>query len=160
MSLTAIKDQIQVILAGVPGTGIIHPYERFSNDWNKYLAIFQDANRKINGIMFTREKFTSRFATAAEVERAHVFVIRRFSGLRDAAGSGILFDEINELILQAFEAEENETLGGACLTICPDWGPMAGAVGAQMDISEPRMFGNVLCHYAEFRLCAVEQTQR
>lgn len=157
MSLTLIRAEIKTILEGVTGIGIVHNYERLSIDATKFLTLFKDTKTgKINGCMFRREKFTRQHGMGGRVAIAHVFVLRRFTGLQDADATDISFDDVNELIADAFDTEAAEDLNGKCDTIHPDFGPMSGAAGIQLDISEPRMFGNVLCHYAEMRLCAVE----
>ncbi len=154
MSLADIREQIKVILSGVPGIGVVHDYERLALDWNKFLERFKDADGHINGCSFAREKWQERQQTMGETETCHIFVFRRVMGLQDDRATGILFDDHLEDFRAAFGGDE--TLGGTCRTINPDWGPMEGAVGLQGDIIEPRMFGNVLCHLAECRLCAIE----
>jgi len=154
MSLAAIRERIKVILAGVDGIGVVHDYERWSPDWNKYLALYKDADGRINGCAFVREKWQEQQQTIGETETAHVFLFRRIMGLQDERATGIMFDDHLENMRAAFKG--HETLDGECRTIDPDWGPMAGAVGLQGDVIEPRMFGNVLCHVAECRLCVIE----
>lgn len=154
MSIPAIREQIKVVLAGVPGIGVVHDRERFAADWGKFLNLFKDADGRINGCMFSRESRRRVQATMGETEKAHVFVIRRFMGLKDGEETGILFDDHLEELADAFDGDE--TLSDTCRTINPDWGPMEGAVGLQIDLSEIRMFGTVLCHYAECKLCAIE----
>jgi hypothetical protein len=154
MPLADIREQIKVILSGVPGIGVVHDYERFNNDWTKFLSLFRDSGGHINGCMFSREKCPKKQITLGEVELAHIFVIRRFMGLKDDEATGIIFDDNLEEISAAFGT--TETLNDTCRTINPDWGPLNEAEGIQLDISENRMFGNVLCHYAELRLCAIE----
>lgn len=150
MSLQDIREQIKVILTGVPGIGVVHDYERWSNDWNKFLAHYKDADGRINGCAFAREKWQERQSTLGETEVAHIFVLRRIMTIMDNQATGISFDDNLEAMREAFR--DKKTLNGACLTIDPYWGPMDGAVGLQGDVIEPRMFGGVLCHYAECRL--------
>jgi len=154
MSLAAIREKIKAILAGVDGLGVVHDYDRWSNDWNKMLGHYKDAEGRINGCAFAREKWQERQQTMGETETAHIFVFRRIMGLQDDRATGIAFDDHLEDLRAAFR--DQETLDGECRTINPDWGPMEGAVGLQGDTIEPRMFGNVLCHVAECRLCVIE----
>ena len=152
MSLAVVREKIRVVMAGVPGTGVIHDYERFSNDWNRFLALFSDpATGTINGAMFSRRQHSTQQRTQREHETADVFVIRRYRALVDADASGVAFDDHLEAFLAALRHPKSLNSGG--LSTSPDWGPMAGSVGAQLDVTEPRMFGSVLCHYAELRLC-------
>ncbi|MFA5423040.1 MAG: hypothetical protein WC374_04215 [Phycisphaerae bacterium] len=159
MSLASIREQIKVIVSGVSGIGVVHDHERFSNDWNKFLSLFKDKDGKINGCMFHREKCPKNQNTQGEYEKAHVFVCRKFMGLKDDEDTGTAFDEHLENVMDAFDTDAAETLNDACRTINPDWGPMSGAMGMQLDVSEIRMFGGVLCHYAELRLCAIEPVE-
>jgi hypothetical protein len=156
MSLPAIREQIKTILSGVPGIGVVFDYNRLAVDYGKMLALFKDTDGRINTVMFAREKMAKRITTigGAPQEKAHIFLIRAIMGLRDDQATGILFDDQLTAIEENFE--EHIDLNGSCLTTIPDWGPMSGLAGVQIDLSEERMFGNVLCHYAELRLCALE----
>jgi len=154
MSIPEIREQIKVVLAGVPGIGVVHDRERFATDWTKFLNLFKDADGRLNGCMFSRESRRRIQQTIGETEKAHVFVIRRFMGLNDAEETGIIFDDHLEEVADAFD--DDETLNDTCRTINPDWGPMDGAVGLQIELSEIRMVGTVLCHYAECKLCVIE----
>ena len=158
MSLPQIREQIKAILSGVPGIGVVHDYERLAIDWSKFLERYKDRDERINGCAFAREKWQERQETLGETEIAHVFVFRRIMGMKDDQATGITFDDHLEDMRRAFR--NNQTLNGTCLTIDPDWGPMAGAIGLQGDVIEPRMFGNVLCHVAECRLCAIVAEER
>jgi hypothetical protein len=157
MALDDIREQIKTVLSGVSGIGTVHDYDRFNNDWSKFLTLFKDADGKINGVMFSRSACPKYQATQGEYEKAHIFTLRVFKGLNDADATGIEFDNHLEDIMEAFDPSDMETLNDTCRTINPDWGPMAGAMGMQLDIVDIRMFGNVLSHYAELRLCAVEE---
>jgi hypothetical protein len=154
MSLADIREQIKVVLAGVPGIGVVHDRERFANEWGKFLNLFKDANGRINGCMFSRESRRRVQQTIGETEKAHVFVFRRFMAVKDSDETGIIFDDHLEELADAFD--DYETLNDTCRTINPDWGPMEGAVGLQIELSEIRMVGTVLCHYAECKLCVIE----
>ncbi|MCE5212105.1 MAG: hypothetical protein LLG40_11170 [Deltaproteobacteria bacterium] len=156
MSLQNIREQIKVILSGVDGIGVVHDHFRFSNMDTKFTELFKDADGRINGCMFSLDKNAKRYGMGRRVEKARVFVIRRFTGFQDGSDSEINFDNVNELIGDAFDTDDAATLNGSCDNIDPDFGPMSGVSGLQMEISEPRWFSNMLCHYAELRLCAVE----
>ena len=156
MSLDAIREQIKTILSGVEGIGMVHDYTRLAVDYQKLLQLFKDTEGRINAVMFAREKLSKQKMTigGASAERAHIFKFRAVMGLEDGKASGIIFDNLLDRIEREFE--EYDDLNGACLTCMPDWGPMGGQTGMQITLIEERMFGNVLCHYAEMSLCAVE----
>jgi len=153
-ALAAMREQIAVILAGVSGIGAVHSYTRLAVDWQKMVDLFKDADGRINAVMFARQQMAKRSATLGTLERAHVFVVRAVMGLRDAEATGVVFDELMTAIEEAFD--DHLDLNGTCLTTRPDWGPMADQAGMQIALIEERMFGSVLCHYAELRLCALE----
>lgn len=153
MNLAGIREQIQSILAGVSGIGVVHGYDRWSNEWSRILDLYKDETGRINGCAFARERWQEQQETMGESETAHVFLVRRIMGLKDDQETGILFDDHLEEMRAAFR--DNKTLNGTCRTIDPDWGPMSGAVGLQGDVIETRTFAGVLCHYAELRLCVI-----
>ena len=69
---------------------------------------------------------------------------------------------VDPFLLAAIEEafDSKQTLNGTCLKISPEWGPLAGISGMQIEISEDRMFSNILCHYAELNLGVVERLTR
>jgi hypothetical protein len=158
MSLADIREQIKPILSGVAGIGMVHDSEKFAGDWKRYIDLFKDTESgRINGCAFRRETREETQTTLGETEVAHVFVIRRYMSIKVADDTGIIFEDTDELMVAAFKASKAiKTLNGTCRTIDPDWGPMSGKVGVQISVTEPRMFGGVLCHYSESRLCALE----
>jgi hypothetical protein len=156
VALDTIQDEIKNILEGVSGIGMVHDYERWADTWEKLLELFRDSNKKINGWTFTRRTTKRQRTTLGETEKAHIFVLQGIYSLNDADGSEKVFQNIIENVVEAFD--ENQTLNDTCLSINPDWGPMDGAVGVQVDLVENRMFGKtkILCHFADCRLCALE----
>lgn len=155
MGRAEIAAALQAIIASVDGMGQVHKRERFSPDWSTYLSRFEYRG-KINGCMFTRKSTVKRQRTLGEVEKCHVFIIRLFYGFQDDADSDAVFQTMVDQVATAVDADE--TLNGTCETTHPDWGPMRGAVGLQVENIDIRQFGKVLCHYAECRLCACETT--
>jgi len=158
MNLAAIREQIKTILAGVAGIGVIHNYERLAIDYNKMLALFQDADGRINGWTITRDETPERWITNIDYERIYEMVIRGYMGLQDGEGTEIIFQDIVEDICDAFRGQD--TLNATCETINPEFGKLSGRSGIQGIIMEPRLFGNVLCHYCELRLGAQIKGQR
>lgn len=154
MSLPAIRERIKAVLAGVSGMGNVHDYERFSADWGKFLALFKDGDDRVNGCMFARSSSGKRQSTLGEKEKYHIFTFRFFRGLMDESATGVEFDDFIDKVEDAFDADPS--LEKTCLTIDPDWGPMSGLTGLQVEVIENRRFGAVLCHYAECRLCVIE----
>jgi hypothetical protein len=156
MNLPSIREQIKVILSGIPGIGVVHDYNRLALEYSKMLALFKDADGRINTCMFAREKTLKRtiLIGGAPQEKAHIFLFRKIMGLHDAEATAIIFDDHLTAIEEEFE--KHEDLNGSCLTTIPDWGQLNGLAGIQIEVNTERNFGGVLCHYAEMRLCAIE----
>ena len=157
MALKDIREQIAAILAAVDGVGVVHQYQRATlGDWGKFLNRFQDSDGRINTVMITRTATAQRKITLGEKELAYVFALRFYYGMKDDDATEHIFQELLEDSREAFNDGDAETLNGTCRTTIPDWGPMAGAAGLQINEVDARMFGGVLCHFAECRLCALE----
>jgi len=148
MSLENIREQIKVILSAVPGVGIVHDYLRRADTDLKFKELFLytggEGTQRYNGWMITRVKTPSKTASVTHEERSHTCRIIGIYGLDDDGASEIIFQELIEDICQAFRAEYqlNSTA--------------ANTEPVQVDLVEPRMFGNVLCHYCELTLQADE----
>lgn len=156
MSLSAILAACKTEMSEVSGMGKVYAYERWTANWTNFLNLFKTTGNKINGWMITRIATPQRQETLGEKERAHILLFRGVYGLDDSADTESTFQTQIEAMVTKFNEDANENLGGVCLTTHPDWGPMDGSVGLQVDKVEIRVFGTVLCHYAECRLCATE----
>jgi hypothetical protein len=152
MSLATQRTAIKTILEGVSGIGLVHEYERWANDWKKFLELYKTANKKINGWTITRKRTAERWSTGAEYERVNEFLIRGIFGLKDEDETELTFQSLIEDICDAFRS--NHTLNGTCETTDPDFGSLANQSGIQVELVEPRMIGSVLCHYCELALGA------
>ena len=129
------------ILSAVPAVGQVHDYERWSNDWNKFLALFQDpATKQILGWEITRVAAPTDKLDNIEELVAHNYVIQGYMGLNDALATEKTFQALIEAVKAAFRNQH--TLGGLCM----DAGPLS------LEICEARNFGSVLCHYTKLTL--------
>jgi hypothetical protein len=97
--------------------------------------------------------------THGEIENAHVYTLNFIYGLNDGNATGKAFQTLLSDSDSAFADYEESTWVMAGITSHPDWGPMANAVGMQIDNIDHRLFGNVLCHFAPCRICVVETLQ-
>jgi hypothetical protein len=136
MSDTTLRNSIASMLQEVPGIGIVHKYERWTKDMSQFLTMFQDpASKKIFGWEITRagigkiEKITQKFKVP------HLYKLKGYYGLQDSAQSEIEFNAIVDGIVLKFISKQ---IPG---TEMKTW-PRAPRI-------EPRVFGSVLCHYAE-----------
>jgi len=145
MSLADIREQIRTILSGVAGIGVIHEYERLAVDLKKFLDLFKDPDGRVNGWQFTRISTPSDRNTMPTLHRHHLFRLRGIYGLRDEEATELTFQDMVEAIQNAFDSEYS--LNGTVLNSGP----------VQVRVVENRMFGNVLCHYAELELIVIER---
>ena len=146
MSLANIRDQIETILGGVSGIGVVHNYDRWSDTWPKFLAHYKvAATGKINGWAITRTKTPEESDSFEKHARDHEFTIRGYYGLKDADASEIVFQDLIEAICTEFRS--NFTLNSTC----DESGPI------QVGLVENRIFGTVLCHYCELSIMARER---
>lgn len=145
MALEEIRAHIKSVLEGVSGIGTVHEYERWAADWTRYLALFKTSADKINGWTITRRGTASVRDTMPTIMRNHTFIIRGIYGLKDTDESELTFQALIEAIQDAFEDEY--LLGGYALNS----GPM------QVNVVENRMFGTILCHFAELTLPVEER---
>ena len=152
MSVALIREQIKTILSAVSNTGKIHEYERFCTDWSKFLDLFKDENEEINGWTISRKSSSQLiFAQGNDIQRIHHFLLTGFYGMQDEQASELSFQDVIEAIVDKFY--DYDTLNDTCFSIAPNPGEQ---VGIQVDMIENRIFGNVLCHYAELSLYVQE----
>jgi len=157
MALSTIITAVKTVMDSVDDIENVYKYERWAASWSKVLELFKTADdAHYQGWMISRKQTATRQVTLGEVEAAHVLSIKGIYGLDDSGASETVFQGWLEDLQVEFLDGAHVDLSGACLTINPDWGPMAGAVGLQIMNVEPRMFGSVLCHYADCRLGVVE----
>lgn len=156
MGYSTILANIKSTAEGVSGIGKVYDYERWAANWSTVLSLFKTTGSIIHGWTISRVGTHRRYNTIArDPERAHVFRLRGVYGLDDSAGSEKTFQGVINLLAQAFD--DNMTLSGACDTLAPEWGPMAGDAGLQIVEVDVRAFGTILCHHADCRLCAIER---
>lgn len=161
MPLLNIRTQIKTILESVTGIGVVHDYERWTNDWKKTLEFFKPENQdNFNGWMVTRTATEERAKVFGKNIASHNFLIRGIYTLDDAAASEKIFQDLIEGIRTAFRT--NFTLNGTCITTYVDIDSMngGGKLGIQVKTVEVRTFASALCHYCELQLGAQEYESR
>ena len=139
MSVTSqIRARIKSDLEAIEGIGVVHDYERWASDWGKFLDLMKDpVTQTIRGWTITRESSEGEREAPAEANRYPVYVVRGYWGLSDLNASERAFDDLVEAVQDALGADV--TLGGIVDHVEE---PIVRAL-------EPRMYGSVLCHYAE-----------
>lgn len=143
MSWPQIREQAAAILSGVEGAGVVHQYQRWAGTWEKFLDLYK-TDGAINGGCITRIRIEEPEDTTSHNRTRHFIMIRYFRGLKDDAASEIENDVFIDAVRAEFKTKYK--LNDTCYNSTP----------LQVPVSEPRMFGGVLCHYTEMTLIAEE----
>ena len=154
MSLALITDAVAGVISAAAPDAKVHKYQRWAAEWSAILNLLKTDSGKYHGWMISRKQTANKMQSYRNKKRSHIFSITGIYGLDDSAMSEVYFQTLLEGIETAFDA--NQTLNGKCETIYPTWGPMSGVAGFEIQDVSVRMFGGVLCHYADCRLCAEE----
>lgn len=149
MPYAAINAEIKTILSAVPGIGIVHSRERWTNDKTKLKAMFAMED-KINGWQITR-RATAESRLPGEATRTYTFLIRGYYSFEDndvdGSASEVIIQNLVEAICDAFRSNPSLNLS------CENSGPM------QVDAVEPLLFSGYLVHHIQFSLAVLEQFQ-
>ncbi|HNR12060.1 MAG TPA: hypothetical protein PKM59_01970 [Thermodesulfobacteriota bacterium] len=148
--------QIKTILSTVAGIGRVHEYERWAKDITKFKALYQDADKRINGWTITRSSSGQREGASMTVNTSDLFIIRGYYGVEDEAASELAFQDLIESIRIAFQNKWN--LNGYAESLSPDFGPGAVGSGVQVRVVDYRLFFGILVHYCELVLGVQDQT--
>lgn len=141
MSESACRQKLFEIISAIPNVGKVHDYERWAATHGKFIEFFKDvASGRILGWEICRSGMPSEKISVIEESRTHQFTVKGYMAVDDADATEKLFNAKIEAICNAFKGQH--TLGGVCL----DAGPVSA------EVIDARMFGNVLCHYAELKI--------
>ena len=168
-----IGDAILAEISSVAEAGRVHSYQRWSADLGKYLDLFRweagSGLNQIRGWVLTRERAgeevasigsnaTGGFTPAGLSRRTHTFLLFGIMSAEDGVGSEVVFQDLIEEICDRFRGDKTLRLldeSGA-----PRVRSLERLQPPQVDLIELRTFGNVLCHYAEIRVRAIERIRR
>ena len=148
MSESAIRTAIYNILSGITDIGKVYDYERWAADWSKFINLFKTTISgvdQIRGWEIGRRSAGEKPFTIGLNLRDHGFVIRGYMRVNNASASEKTFNNLIEAVADAFR--NNFTLNGAAES--HDY--------IQAVPIDFRVFGNVLCHYAELSLNVHEE---
>lgn len=149
MSEATTRAYVESVVAGVSNVGNVHDYQRWAVQWPDYLDKFKatiGSSSVIRGWTVSLLSFTSEYliypndAGKNIAVRDYVYKIRGYFGLDDASASEKAAMAIVEDVIEALDAD---TVLHAQTEFYDETPP------AQLDVFEPRLFGSVLCHYAE-----------
>ena len=116
MSQADILGEITTIVAGVSGVGVVHDFERSSRSPAEWLDIMTSGG-KINGWTISREATESEWEFHTTNRLRHVFRIKGYYAVDDAAASEKTFQALVDEVRKAFNG--HETLSGDALISGP-----------------------------------------
>jgi hypothetical protein len=148
MSESAKRTVLTNLLNSVTGIGVVHDYDRWCNTWDEFLTLFKPTGQSYirgwsvtcNG--WTEESFHKYYTEGRScVRRAYSYIIRGYFSLDDSAATEKTFAALAESVMQKLDGSK---------TLHPDTPDDDPEIPyAQLRVLELRMFGGVLCHYAE-----------
>lgn len=146
MGYNEVLLKVKTKLESVSGIGQVYDYERHAKTWEKWLSLF-----KIGDILhtytITRESCPEEAMVSRTNKRIHNMVIRMYYALDDVAESEKTAQNLVDLICAEFRSS-------------PDFETDVIQAGPpSLRVFEPRMFGEVLCHYAEIVIPTEEEEQ-
>lgn len=155
MSLADIRADILDVIEDLPDIGVVYDYERYTNDWARFVDLFSDTIdgiKQIRGWMIgysgTPESEQAQFDDGTSpVLRQSRWVIRGYLGLDDSRETEKTFQDLVEDVLDALDDDHTDLHDPAdYFHVTPATAP----------IVEARVFGSVLCHYCEIVLTITE----
>ena len=146
-TVTQVRDAIAAKISAVPNVGVVHKYERFSKSSDTLKALYYDSSlKRIQAWTVRRKASQKRDIETGLLSRVDRWQVSFFMGMNDADQTGILFDDLLQTVVDAFD--DDPTLGGVTDIIRDNRGPY----GLQVDDIEPVVFAGLLCHRASLTL--------
>lgn len=141
-----MRDAIVARLNTVANIGVVQSRERWSDDWQDFLNLFKDTpSSSIRGWTVTwdgNKDVESEAAALGQRAYAYTFVIRGYLAFSDANNSEDTFGVLIEGVRDSLNNQRTFGVSGIL--------PFSGVV--EVAHHEKRIFGSVLCHYAEVML--------
>lgn len=150
MSESAQRTEIKNIMDTVTDIGKVYDYERWAANWNDFINLFKSvAHSQIRGWEISRKAAGIKKAAIGTSIGSYLkdndFVIKGYMAIDDSAATEKTFNTLIEAVEAKFRS--NMTLNGAAKD--HDY--------IQVRVIDSRMFGSVLCHYAELYLKVYER---
>jgi len=148
---STIAADIKAKLESIPGTGLVHAYERQVIDPEKFINLFKDSRGKVCGWEITRSAAPESYT--GPVNRHHQMLIKGYLGLQDAVASASAFQDLCDDICDLFREASPAVPGGWEYRngLEPDKTPV------QLALIDDRFFGKVLCHHAVISITITER---
>ena len=156
MSEATTRAALKTILLAVINVGQVHDYERWSGDIPAVTLHFKatiSGSEVLRGWTITCSGWTTEWLTAPEdegpgsINRTYTYKLRGYFGLQDAVASEKVAIGLVEDVCEALDRSE----------VLHDEDDYQGQTPpATLTTFEPRMFGTILCHYAEITVTVTE----
>lgn len=160
MSVLAVRDAIVARVSSVPEVGVVHNRERYAHALDKLKTLYWSAaHGQIRGWFLRRERTREHGQisdSSVEQIRWRLTFVMSFD---DEASSELVFDDLIELVRDAFRVDD--TLDGSVAQCSvPQDGGGSLETGLQLDDCGPAMFGGVLCHVARLGLTTIRYLEK
>lgn len=148
MSEATARTAVYNAVNGVTNKGVVYDYERWTSEWGAFLSLFRVTVASVQQIRGWEVCYRGFAAEPPRTfskhrERAHRFQVRGYMGIDDSAGTEKTFAALAEAVANAIDT--NATLHN-----------FLHVSDAEIAAFEPRLFGDVLCHYAEINVTVSE----
>ena len=144
MSEAATRSAIYDTMKSVADVGLVHDYDRWAADWNKFIDLFKiniGGVDQIRGWEILQKAPVNEDRTSI---KRRTYSIKGYMSINDSLATEKTFSALIDAIAAKFR--ESQSLGGA----------LNGHNFIQVETLEPRMFGSILCHFAELTLTVYE----
>lgn len=138
MSDATLRTAMKTMLLEIPGVGKVYDYERWNNDMAAFIALFLNEDKKIYGWEITRVGVPAIARIGSKYKVTHSYRFKGYYGLQDSAASEKSFNAIVDAVILKFISKK---IAGSELHTVPTVG-----------ILDARLYGSVLCHYAEVNI--------
>jgi hypothetical protein len=144
-SYTALRDALETRLDTVANVGQTHNRERYTSNWSDFLAMMTatiGGQKQVRGWWVSRDGFTDEPSDFGNINRVHQFVVRGVQSLNDGDNTETTFQNLVEEVAAAVANDD-----ALAVAAVGEWD-----VGPARVTMDTRMFGSVLCHYAEIQV--------
>jgi hypothetical protein len=147
MSEAVIRQKIVDIFNEVPEIGRVYDFPLTFTTWDDFVAHWKDSTGKILGFEISRASAKDTYDDPDESTWTHQFLVKGYMGVNNAGASDNVFQALLDAVCGRFRFDHY--LSGCA-------GQITFVTPMQIIRSEERIFGSVLCHYAELTISVSE----
>jgi len=145
--MSTVRDAIVAKLNAVPGIGKVNAYQRYADEMRDLEAMYV-ADGVLLGWFVSRVGVVELTAKNRMTIEKNKWLISGFMAINDANASELVFDDLLDLVRDAFRTEQLEEAPGRII-YRDDIGKQTGIA---IDDVVPALFAGVLCHFAKCTL--------